>query len=58
MVSLKPVDDKNVELELEVPAETSPGLYPMRLVTETGLSNVVLFGVGTMPTVDESRTQQ
>ncbi len=53
VVSLKPVDAKNVEVELEVPAETSPGLYPMRLVTETGLSNVVLFGVGTMPTVDE-----
>lgn len=53
VVAIKPLDDKRVELELEVPAETQPGLYPMRLVTETGLSNVLLFGVGAMPTVDE-----
>ena len=51
--SLKPLDDKKVEVELEVPAETQPGLYPIRLATETGLSNVMMFGVGTMPTVDE-----
>jgi hypothetical protein len=51
--SVKPIDDKKVELELEVPAETAPGLYPIRLVAETGLSNVILFGVGTMPNVDE-----
>ena len=53
VLSLKPLDDKKVELELEVPAETQPGLYPMRLVTKTGLSNVLLFGVGAMPNVDE-----
>jgi hypothetical protein len=51
--SIKPIDDKKVELELEVPASTAPGLYPMRLVAETGLSNVIMFGVGTMPNVDE-----
>ncbi len=51
--SIKPIDDKKVELELEVPADTQPGLYPMRLVAESGLSNVLLFGVGTMPNVDE-----
>ena len=52
--SLKPIDAKQVELELEVPADTTPGLYPMRLVAETGLSNVILFCVGTLPTVDET----
>ncbi len=51
--SVKPIDDKKVELELEVPADTEPGLYPIRLVAETGLSNVIMFGVGTMPNVDE-----
>ncbi|MFK8111848.1 MAG: PPC domain-containing protein [Rubripirellula sp.] len=50
---LKPLDDKKVEVELEVPEQTQPGLYPMRLVTETGLSNVLMFGVGTMPMVEE-----
>lgn len=53
VVSLKAIDDKQVEVELEVPSDTEPGLYPMRLVAETGLSNVVLFGVGTMPSIDE-----
>ncbi|MGI9471817.1 MAG: PPC domain-containing protein [Rubripirellula sp.] len=51
--SLKPLDDKKVEVEFEVSADTQPGLYPIRLVTETGLSNVMMFSVGTMPNVDE-----
>lgn len=51
--SIKPLDDKKVELELEVPESTAPGLYPMRLVSETGLSNVLMFAVGAMPNVDE-----
>jgi hypothetical protein len=54
VVSLKPVDDKKVEVELEIPAETKPGLYPLRLVTETGLSNVLMFSVGALPTISES----
>lgn len=51
--SLKPIDNSKVEVEFEVPADTPPGLYPLRLVTETGLSNVLMFGVGAMPTVNE-----
>lgn len=51
--SLKPIDDKQVELELEAPADLVPGLYPMRLVAETGLSNVIVFAVGALPMVDE-----
>ena len=51
--SLKAVDSSKVEVELEVPADTPPGLYPLRLVAETGLSNVLMFGVGAMPTIDE-----
>ena len=34
--SVKPMDNAKVELEIEVPADTHPGLYPMRLVTEIG----------------------
>ena len=51
--SLKPIDDRKFEVEFEVPADTQPGLYPIRLVSETGLSNVMMFSVGTMPNVDE-----
>lgn len=51
---IKPIDDRKVELELEVPPGTNPGLYPLRLVTETGLSNVIMFSVGAMPQVNET----
>ncbi len=51
--SVKPVDNAKVELEIEVPADTVPGLYPMRLVTETDISNMIMFSVGAMPNVDE-----
>lgn len=53
VVSLKPLDDKQLEVELEVPAETKPGLYPLRVVAETGLSNVLMFSIGALPTIDE-----
>ncbi len=53
VVSLKPLDDKQLEVELEVPADTKPGLYPLRVVAETGLSNVLMFSVGALPTIDE-----
>ena len=51
--SVTPIDDKKVEVEIEVPADSQPGLYPIRLVSETGLSNVMMFSVGTMPNVEE-----
>ncbi|MEZ5401060.1 MAG: PPC domain-containing protein [Bryobacteraceae bacterium] len=38
-----------VELRKDAPV----GLYPLRLVTEEGLSNVVLFSVGALPEVEE-----
>ena len=51
--SVKPVSASKVEVEFEVPADSSPGLYPIRLVSETGLSNVMMFSVGVLPNVDE-----
>lgn len=51
--SVKPVSASKVEVEFEVPADSSPGLYPIRLVSETGLSNVMMFSVGVLPNVEE-----
>ena len=51
--SLKPIDAAKVEVEVEVPADAKPGLYPVRLVTESAISNMVLLAVGAMPSVDE-----
>ena len=51
--SVKPVSASKVEVEFEVPADSEPGLYPIRLVSETGLSNVMMFSVGVLPNVEE-----
>ena len=51
--SVKPIDASKVEVEFEIPADTPPGLYPIRLVAETGLSNVMMFSVGVLPNVEE-----
>jgi len=42
---------------VEPTAEVSPGVYPIRLQTPDGISNIQLFAVGTFPeyTEDESR---
>ncbi|WP_218934241.1 PPC domain-containing protein [Rosistilla ulvae] len=53
VLSVTPVDNSKVEAELEVPADTPPGLYPVRMVTETDVSDMIMFAVGAMPNVDE-----
>ena len=53
VLSVTPVDDKKVEVEIEVPATTKPGLYPLRVVAKTGLSNVLMLSVGALPMIDE-----
>src|SRR6056300_633707 len=53
VINVTPIDDKKVEIEIEVPSSTKPGLYPLRIVTETGLSNVLFLGVGALPAIDE-----
>ncbi|QDV69920.1 putative subtilase-type serine protease precursor [Rosistilla carotiformis] len=53
VLSVTPVDNSKVEAELEVPADTPPGLYPVRLVTESDISDMIMFAVGSMPNVDE-----
>lgn len=53
VLNVTPVDDKKVEVDIEVPATTLPGLYPLRVVAKTGLSNVLMLSVGALPTIEE-----
>ncbi len=46
-------DDKQVQLKLKVPADCPPGLYAVRLATETGISNLRHFAVSPLPQVSE-----
>ena len=42
-----------LEFLLEVAGDAAPGVYPLRIETSEGLSNAVLFTVGTFPQVFE-----
>ncbi len=53
ILEVKPVDDKSVEVRLKTTPNLAPGLYPIRLVTKSGISNLRLIGVGAMPIVQE-----
>jgi hypothetical protein len=53
ILEVKPVDGKSVEVKLKAAADLTPGLYPFRLVTKSGISQLRLLGVGTMPRVEE-----
>lgn len=50
---IKPIDNESVAVTLQTPADFPPGLYPFRLVTGTGISNLRLLSVGAMPIVEE-----
>lgn len=43
---------------VEVGKDARPGLYPLRVVNEDGLSNVMLFAVGMFPEVEEKEMEQ
>jgi hypothetical protein len=45
--------DTQLPFLLEVPSETPVGLYPIRVRTEDGLSNILLFSVGDLPETSE-----
>lgn len=53
ILSVKPVDNKKVEVKLKAQPDLAPGLYPVRLVTRSGIANLRLLGVGTMPITQE-----
>ena len=49
-------NDRNLQAAVflvEIDAGAAPGLYPLRAVTEDGLSNALLFRVDTLPEVSE-----
>lgn len=50
---VKPLDNAKVEVKITAAKEMAPGLYPFRLVTETGISSLRLIGVGALPVVKE-----
>ena len=53
MISLTAEDDNKVKVKLKATPECQPGLHSMRLVTETGISNLRYFGVSPLPESNE-----
>lgn len=53
VLGVKPLDNRKVEVTLKTDPELPPGLYPVRLVTATGIANLRLLGVGAMPVIQE-----
>ncbi len=53
ITEVAPVDNGKVEVTLSVANDLAPGLYPLQVVTDTGVSNLRLLGVGAMPVVAE-----
>ncbi|TWU05984.1 hypothetical protein Pla52n_17000 [Stieleria varia] len=53
ILEVKAVDDKTTEVKLKAADNLAPGLYPIRLVTKSGIANLRLLGVGTMPVIEE-----
>ncbi len=54
VISVTPVDNNKVEVKLKTDGELAPGLYPLQLVTKSGIANLRLLGVGSMPIVNET----
>ncbi len=42
---------------VEPGADTAPGVYPIRIETPSGISNILLFTLGTFPEVTEEESQ-
>ena len=53
IIQVKPVNAAEVSVTVKADADVKPGLYPIRLVTKTGISNIKLIGVGHMPITKE-----
>ena len=52
----RPVPDSELPLLVQLNEQAPVGLYPIRIRTDEGLSNVLLFSVGTFPEVVESES--
>lgn len=53
ILEVKAVSNSVTEVKLRAAADLTPGLYPIRLITKSGLANLRLIGVGSMPLVTE-----
>ncbi|MEO1526285.1 MAG: pre-peptidase C-terminal domain-containing protein [Planctomycetota bacterium] len=53
ILEVKAVNGSTVEVKVKAAADLTPGLYPFRLVTKSGIANLRLLGVGSMPVVNE-----
>tara|TARA_R110002049_G_scaffold2750_2_gene21575 strand:+ start:396662 stop:399112 length:2451 start_codon:yes stop_codon:yes gene_type:complete len=53
ILEVKAVNDKQVDVKLKASPTLTPGLYAVRLVTKSGIANLRLIGVGTMPITAE-----
>ena len=54
ILEVKPIDNRKVEVRLKTDPDLTPGLYPVRLITKSGIANLRLLGVGTMPITAEA----
>lgn len=54
VTEVKPIDAAKVEITVVADASIAPGLYPLQLVTQSGISNLRLIGVGALPVVQEA----
>ena len=54
ILEVKAVDNKTITVKLKTDPQLANGLYPIRIVTPTGISNLRLIGVGSMPIVQET----
>jgi len=50
---VKPIDAKKVEITVVAEDSIAPGLYPIQVITKSGISNLRLLGVGALPVVPE-----
>jgi hypothetical protein len=48
---------RSISFLVEPKADASPGVYPVRIETPSGISNILLFTLGTFPEVTEEESQ-
>ena len=49
---------KGLPYLVELKADAAPGVYPIRIRNQNGISNILFFTVGTFPEVDEAETPE
>ena len=54
---MMPAPGRSLTFLVEPGADTAPGVYPIRIETPSGISNILLFTLGTFPEVTEEESQ-